>query len=216
MWIFSTNTFSTITWLVVVSSTISLIKADEKQSCYKLPNDKDKAKCEKGQCFRMKYWIETSIDGKKIEDYPRFFGGCREHLPGQGGPLEFPNDCVDYKISREFLNVFNENDGKVLNQNEDHLDLEKFNAFKADIKAKENEKDTEGNNEYDFKATMCYCKNEFKDGKMVGDPCNAEKATIGVSKSGVATLALTVVLLAMSIMGVWFFVKSCQVDRKSN
>merc|ERR1712012_286968 len=164
MWIFSTNTFTTITWLGVVSSTISLIKADEKQSCYKLPNDKDKAICEKGQCFRMKYWIETSIDGKKIEDYPRFFGGCREHLPGQGGPLEFPNDCVDYKISREFLNVFNENDGKVFKQNKPHLDLEKFDEFNKEIQKKKDEKSTDENSEfkYDFKATMCYCKNGFK------------------------------------------------------
>merc|ERR1719362_242663 len=164
----------------------------------------DTVKCEVNQCFRMKYWTETSADGKKKDKkYPGYFGGCREDLPGQGGPWAFPNDCKDYTVSRDFLGAFEGND---------KLNTEYFSEWIDEIKATKDENCTENDNikfKYDYKVEMCYCKNE-KDQKT---PCNGKTETIGVSKSGVATLALTIVLLAISIIGVWFFVKSCQVNK---
>merc|ERR1719362_1763570 len=73
----------------------------------------DTVKCKVNQCFRMKYWTETSADGKKKDKkYPGYFGGCREDLPGQGGPWAFPNDCKDYTVSRDFLGAFLGGHGK--------------------------------------------------------------------------------------------------------
>merc|ERR1719362_985629 len=279
----------------------------------------DTVKCKVNQCFRMKYWTETSADGKKKDKkYPGYFGGCREDLPGQGGPWAFPNDCKDYTVSRDFLGAFlgghgkkadgqrwkldnkklenkegvwtsddlwifktkdddliyventsktkvlgATSDGKVIledfedgkahqlwrkgeldaenyftlensgvpkvltaisessleindqadeSEEQNKLNKEYFDEWIEEIKATKDENCTENDNikfKYDYKVEMCYCKNE-KDEKT---PCNGKTETIGVSKSGVATLALTIVLLAISIIGVWFFVKSCQVNK---
>ena len=56
--------------------------------------------------------MEVSATGKKEANYPGYFGGCREDLPGLGGPWAFPNDCKDYAISREFFELFLKGDGK--------------------------------------------------------------------------------------------------------
>jgi len=220
-------------WLMIIAICLSVdadAGDDQKQTkdhyCYKLDEmteigkspelkKEDKQKCPINQCFRMKYWTETSVDGKKKDKkYPGYFGGCREDLPGEGGPWEFHNECKDYTVSRDFL--------KALKTEEKKLNTDNFEKWVAEINATKAENCTENENiefKYDYKVEMCYCKNE-KDGNGndLGTPCNGKKEngywkTIGVSKSGVATLALTIVLLLISIIGVWFFVKSCQVDK---
>ena len=148
---------------------------------------------------------ETSADGKKKDKkYPGYFGGCREDLPGQGGPWAFPNDCKDYTVSRDFLGAFLGGHGKKADESEEQnkLNTEYFSEWLEEIKATKDENCTENDNikfKYDYKVEMCYCKNE-KDEKT---PCNGKTETIGVSKSGVATLALTIVLLAISIIGIY-------------
>ena len=92
----------------------------------------------------------------------------------------------------------------------DKLNAEYFNKWVAEINATKAEKCDDNENielKYDYKVEMCYCKNE-KDENGNGTPCNGKKEngrwkTIGVSKSGVATLALTIVLLAISIIGTY-------------
>lgn len=217
-------------WLMIIAICLSMdVTAEDHQKdhfCYKLnemtevgefpkQTEEDKVKCKVNQCFRMKYWTETSADGKKKDKkYPGYFGGCREDLPGQGGPWAFPNDCKDYTVSRDFLDAFLIGHGKKVKESsgKDKLNTEYFYEWINEIKATKAENCTENENiefKYDYKVEMCYCKNE-KDQKT---PCNGKAETIGVSKSGVATLALTIVLLAISIIGVWFFVKSCQVNK---
>ena len=148
---------------------------------------------------------ETSADGKKKDKkYPGYFGGCREDLPGQGGPWAFPNDCKDYTVSRDFLGAFLSGHGKKVEKSEEKnkLNTEYFYEWIDEINATKDENCTENENiefKYDYKVEMCYCKNE-KDQKT---PCNGKAETIGVSKSGVATLALTIVLLAISIIGIY-------------
>ena len=125
-------------------------------------------------------------------------------MPGEGGPWEFHNECKDYTVSRNFL--------KALKTEEKKLNTDKFNIWVDEIKATKDENCTENENiefKYDYKVEMCYCKNE-KDGNGndLGTPCNGKKEngywkTIGVSKSGVATLALTIVLLLISIIGTY-------------
>jgi len=220
-------------WLMIISicSSVNADEGDDQKDhfCYKLnemtenmgespkQTEDDKVKCKVNQCFRMKYWTEISVTGKKKPEkkYPGYFGGCREDLPGQGGPWAFPNDCKDYTVSRDFLGAFLGGHGKKADESEEQnkqLNKEYFDEWIEEIKATKDENCTENDNikfKYDYKVEMCYCKNE-KDEKT---PCNGKTETIGVSKSGVATLALTIVLLAISIIGVWFFVKSCQVNK---
>ena len=162
---------------------------------------------------------EISADGKKKPGmkYPGYFGGCREDLPGQGGPWAFPNDCKDYTVSRKFLGAFQDGDGTRLTKaaQDGRLKIDNFNTWLKEIKETKDEKCTEKDTmgklkfKYDYKVETCYCKNEKdENGNDVGTPCNGKKEngtwkTIGVSKSGVATLALTIVLLAISIIGTY-------------
>ena len=124
-------------------------------------------------------------------------------MPGKGGPWDFPNDCKDYTVSRDFLDAFLIGHGKKTKESakKDKLNPEYFEAWIEDIKATKDENCTENDNieyKYEYKVEMCYCKNEK--GKP---PCNGKAETIGVSKSGVATLALTIFLLAISIIGAY-------------
>merc|ERR1719418_457547 len=109
---------------MIIAICLSVDAAAEDHYCYKLDEmteidkspklkEEDKVKCVVNQCFRMKYWTEISADGKKKPEkkYPGYFGGCREHLPGQGGPWAFPNDCKDYTVSRDFTQAFQDTDG---------------------------------------------------------------------------------------------------------
>ena len=134
-------------------------------------------------------------------------------MPGKGGPWEFPNDCKDYTVSRTHLDAFLGGDGKKLNESVEHGKL-KIDLFKKWIGTindtrKEMSEENDDKFKYDYKVELCYCKNEKDDkGNDVGTPCNGKKEngrwkTIGVSKSGVATLALTIVLLAISIIGTY-------------
>ena len=128
-------------------------------------------------------------------------------MPGQGGPWAFPNDCKDYTVSRDFLGAFLGGHGKKADESEEQnkLNTEYFSEWLEEIKATKDENCTENDNikfKYDYKVEMCYCKNkEDENGNDLGTPCNGRLETIGVSKSGVATLALTIVLLAISIIG---------------
>ena len=127
-------------------------------------------------------------------------------MPGQGGPWAFPNDCKDYTVSRDFLQAFvNGTDGTRLKKaaEDGRLKIGNFTTWLKEIGDTKDEKCPDENIEfkYDYKVTTCYCKNEDD-----GTPCNGKTEsgkwkTIGVSKSGVATLALTIVLLAISIIG---------------
>jgi hypothetical protein len=221
-------------WLMIIAICLSVDAAaedDQKEHfCYKLNEmtelgespklkEDDKVKCKVNQCFRMKYWTEISVTGKKKPEkkYPGYFGGCREDLPGQGGPWAFPNDCKDYTVSRQFLGAFQDGDGTRLREvaEKERLKIDNFGLWLKEIGDTKDEKcpDDKKKFKYDYKVETCYCKNEDD-----GTPCNGKTEsgnwkTIGVSKSGVATLALTIVLLAISIIGVWFFVKSCQVNK---
>ena len=133
-------------------------------------------------------------------------------MPGKGGPWAFPNDCKDYAISREFFELFLKGDGQQVKASagEKKTNPEHFNNWVKEINATKAEKCDDNENielKYDYKVEMCYCKNE-KDENGNGTPCNGKKEngrwkTIGVSKSGVATLALTIVLLAISIIGTY-------------
>ena len=124
-------------------------------------------------------------------------------MPGEGGPWEFHNECKDYTVSRDFLKTLVGHGKKV-------DDTHNFNKWVDEINKTKDLNCTENENiefKYDYKVEMCYCKNE-KDGNGndLGTPCNGKKEngywkTIGVSKSGVATLALTIVLLLISIIG---------------
>jgi len=200
-------------WLMIISicSSVNADEGDDQKDhfCYKLnemtenmgespkQTEDDKVKCKVNQCFRMKYWTEISVTGKKKPEkkYPGYFGGCREDLPGQGGPWAFPNDCKDYTVSRDFLQAFYsgyrwnkiKESGRRL---DDRLKIGNFTTWLKEIGDTKDEKCPDENIEfkYDYKVTTCYCKNEDD-----GTPCN-----------GVATLALTIVLLAISIIGVWF------------
>ena len=135
-------------------------------------------------------------------------------MPGKGGPWAFPNDCKDYTVSRDFLDAFLVGHGKKVKESagKDNLNAEYFDKWVAEIIATKAEKCDDNENielKYDYKVEMCYCKNEKdENGNDVGTPCNGKKEngrwkTIGVSKSGVATLALTIVLLAISIIGTY-------------
>ena len=130
-------------------------------------------------------------------------------MPGQGGPWAFPNDCKDYTVSRDFLQAFvNGTDGTRLKKaaEDGRLKIGNFRTWLKEIGDTKNETCEENDNiefKYDYKVTTCYCKNEDD-----GTPCNGKTEsgkwkTIGVSKSGVATLALTIVLLAISIIGTY-------------
>jgi len=226
-------------WLMIIAicSSVDADEGDDQEHyCYKLnemtesgkspklkEEDKpDKQKCAINQCFRMKYWTEISATGKKDpeKNYPGYFGGCRDDLPGKGGPWEFPNDCKDYTVSRTHLDAFlgSGGDGEQLKKavEEGKLKIGHFKTWTDTINStrKEMSEDDKDKFKYDYKVEMCYCKNkEDENGNDLGTPCNGRLETIGVSKSGVATLALTIVLLAISIIGVWFFVKSCQVNK---
>jgi len=223
-------------WLMIIAicSSVDADTEDDQKPikglCYKLNEmtemgkqqskltEDDKEPCKENQCFRMKYWTEKATTGKKLENYPGYFGGCRDDLPGKGGPWEFPNDCKDYTVSRTHLDAFLGGDGEKLKESV-RLGKLKVGHFKnwtdtLNITSKEMSEEDDDKFKYDYKVELCYCKNE-KD----GTPCNGKAEdgtwkTIGVSKSGVATLALTIVLLGISIIGVWFFVKSCQVPSK--
>ena len=129
-------------------------------------------------------------------------------MPGEGGPWEFPNDCKDYTVSRDFLKAFQDGDGSKLKESEkeEKLKVENFLKWLAEIGATKNETSEDKNIEfkYEYKVNTCYCKNE----KDEETPCNGKTEggkwkTIGVSKSGVATLALTIFLLAISIIGTY-------------
>ena len=126
-------------------------------------------------------------------------------MPGKGGPWEFPNDCKDYTVSRTHLEAFlgSEGDGEKLKESvrQGKLKIGHFEKWIGTINntRKEMSEDDKSKFKYDYKVEMCYCKNE-KDEKT---PCNGKTETIGVSKSGVATLALTIVLLAISIIGIY-------------
>ena len=154
--------------------------------------------------------VEKSATGKKLKDYPGYFGGCRDDLPGRGGPWEFPNDCKDYTVSRTHLDAFlgSSEDGSKETEleksvKEGKLKIGHFKKWIDTIRntSKEMSDDDKDKFKYDYKVELCYCKNEND-----GTPCNGKAEdgtwkTIGVSKSGVATLALTIVLLAISIIG---------------
>ena len=109
-------------------------------------------------------------DGEKVA-YPEYIGGCRQDLPGMGGPWKLSDACKDYTVSKEFAKDFFE-DEKWKNISNWKLDME---------------------NAREQKVQMCYCSWD--------DKCNEVGKTIGVSKSGVATLALTTVLLIGAITG---------------
>ena len=71
----------------------------------------------------------------------------------------------------------------------ERLKIDNFGLWLKEIGDTKDEKCPDENIEfkYDYKVTTCYCKNEDD-----GTPCN-----------GVATLALTIVLLAISIIGTY-------------
>jgi len=184
-------------------------------SCYKYYKNKIEEKdeiaveCKEGlskeeQCYRMKYWVEEKNHGKK-NFQPKYIGGCRSELPDNGGPWDFPNACHPYKLSPIYSKLFMESWEKTIDSN----NFEHLKSIINDHK----EWLTDNHSTHDFKIEMCHCKN---DKENPGQGCNKQLDTIGVSKSGVSTLVLTMAILILAIIGIWFFIKSCQVDKANS